>query len=98
MCKPNTRRASTLRAHTITRTDVPNVEPQPTWRDSGVQQKNTSAKLAISLDILQACLSRKKQANFKPRRPKAHQLQAGAVYVKGSVSYDHLDEESTSED
>ena len=40
----------------------------------------------------------KKQANFKPRRPKAHQLQAGAVYVKGSASYDHLDEESTTED
>ena len=40
----------------------------------------------------------KKQANFKPRRPKAHQLQAGAVYVKGSASYDHLDEDSTSED
>ena len=31
----------------------------------------------------------KKQANFKPRRPKAHQLQAGAVYAKGSASYDH---------
>ena len=40
----------------------------------------------------------KKQANFKPRRPKAHQLQAGAVYAKRSASYDHLDEESTSEE
>ena len=40
----------------------------------------------------------KKQTNFKPRRPKAHQLQAGAVYVKGSASYDHSDEDSTSED
>ena len=40
----------------------------------------------------------KKQANFKPRRPKAHQLQAGAVYAKGSASYDHSDEDSTSED
>ena len=40
----------------------------------------------------------KKQANFKPRRPKAHQLQAGAVYAKGSASYDHLDGDSTSED
>ena len=40
----------------------------------------------------------KKQANFKPRRPKVHQLEAGAVYVKGSASYDHLDEDSTSED
>ena len=40
----------------------------------------------------------KKQTNFKPRRPKAHQLQGGAVYMKGSVSYDNSDEESTSED
>ena len=40
----------------------------------------------------------KKQANFKPRRSKAHQLQAGAVYVKGSASYDHSDEDSSSED
>ena len=40
----------------------------------------------------------KKQANVKPRRPKVHQLQTGAVYVKGSASYDHLDEDSTSED
>ena len=46
---------------------------------------------------LQACASRKK-ANFKPRRPKAHQLQAGAVYVKGGASYDHSDEDSTRED
>ena len=30
--------------------------------------------------------------------PKAHQLQAGTVYAKGSASFDHLDEESTSED
>ena len=40
----------------------------------------------------------KRKANFKPKRPKAHQLQAGAVYVKGSDSYDHLYEESTTED
>ena len=40
----------------------------------------------------------KKQANFKPRRPKAHHLPAGAVYAKGSALYDHLDEDSTSED
>ena len=40
----------------------------------------------------------KKQANFKPRRPKAQQLQTGALYAKGSASYDHSDEDSTSED
>ena len=40
----------------------------------------------------------KKQANFKLIRPKAHQLQACTVYVKGRASYDHSDEESTMED
>ena len=40
----------------------------------------------------------KMQANFKLRRPEAHQLQAGTVYVKGSASYDHHDEESISEE
>ena len=40
----------------------------------------------------------KKQANLKPRRPKAHQLQSGADYAKGSASYDHSDEDSTSKD
>ena len=47
---------------------------------------------------LQTCAFRKKQANFKPRRSKAHQLGAGAVYAKGSALYDHSDEESTSEE
>ena len=40
----------------------------------------------------------KKQSPFKPRKHKAHQLQAGAVYAKGSASFNHLDEEGTSED
>ena len=40
----------------------------------------------------------KNQANFKPRNPKAHQLQAGTVYAKGNASYDRSDEDSTSED
>ena len=39
-----------------------------------------------------------KQATSKPRRPKGHQLQAGAVYAKESAPYDHLEEDSTSED
>ena len=43
------------------------------------------------------CLQ-KKQATSKPRRLKAHQLQAGTVYVKESTLYDHSEEDSTSED
>ena len=40
----------------------------------------------------------KKQTYSKPRRPKVHQLQAGTVYAHESASYDHLDENSTTED
>ena len=40
----------------------------------------------------------KKQASSKPRRPKAHQWQAGTVYAKESALYDHSEEDSTSED
>ena len=40
----------------------------------------------------------KKQASSKCRRPKAHQLQAGAIYMEDSALYDHLEEDSSSED
>ena len=39
----------------------------------------------------------KKQAPFKHRKPKVHQIQAGGTHVHRSASYDHLDEDSTSE-
>ena len=40
----------------------------------------------------------KKQAPFKHRKPKAHQIQAGSTHAHRSASYDHLDEDSTSEE
>ena len=40
----------------------------------------------------------KKHAYSKPRRPKAHQLQAGTVYMCNSASYDLLDDDSTAND
>ena len=40
----------------------------------------------------------KKQAPFKHRKPKVHQLQAGGTHVHRSASYDHSDEDSTSEE
>ena len=40
----------------------------------------------------------KKQASFKHRKPKAYQIQAGGTHVHRSASYDHLDEDSTSEE
>ena len=40
----------------------------------------------------------KKQASFKHRKPRAHQIQAGSTHAHRSASYDHLDEDSTSEE
>ena len=40
----------------------------------------------------------KKQAPFKHRKPKAHQIQAGSAHMHRSASYDHSDEDSTSEE
>ena len=70
ICKHHTRRGLTPGVHTMTRTDVPNVVTQPTWRDSSVQWKNTSAKFAISLDILQASVFRKSKLTSNPEDQK----------------------------
>ena len=40
----------------------------------------------------------KNQAPFKSRKPKAHQLQAGAVYATDSVIYSQSEDDSSSED
>ena len=40
----------------------------------------------------------KKQVYCKLRRSKAHQFQASAVYAHKSASYDHSDDDSTTED
>ena len=40
----------------------------------------------------------KKQASSKHRKPKAHQIQAGSKHMHRSASYDHSDEDSTSDE
>ena len=40
----------------------------------------------------------KKQAPYNQKKPKAHQLQAGGAHAHRSASYDHSDEDSTSEE
>ena len=40
----------------------------------------------------------KKQAPSKHRKPKVHQIQAGSIHAHRSAPYDHLDEDSTSEE
>ena len=92
------KRFDTNRIHTITRTDVPNVETQPILEGFQCPVKKYQCKACHKFGHFTSMCFQKKQANFKPRRPKVHQLQVGAVYAKGSASYDHTDDESTSED
>ena len=40
----------------------------------------------------------KKQAPSKHRKPKVHQIQAGSKHAHRSASYDHSDEDSTSDE
>ena len=96
-CKSNTRRGLIPGVHTTIRTDF------QMWRYSShrgiqVSRKKYKCKAFHKFGHFTSMCFQKKQAKFKPRRPKVHQLQVGAVYVKGSVSYDHSYEDSTSED
>ena len=60
--------------------------------------KSSSIKLVTNLDTLLAFVFRKKQAPFKSRKPKAHQLQAGSVYAKESTICGQSEDYSSSED
>ena len=63
--KHNRRRGLTLRVHTITRTDVPNVVTQPTWRDSSVQEKYLS-KACHKFGHFTSMCSRKSRQTSNP--------------------------------
>ena len=82
----------------MTGRDDSNVVTQSTWRDSNALPRSINAKLVISLAISQACATKRKHVYSKPRRPKAHQLQAGTVYACSNTSPDHSDDDSTADD
>ena len=80
-------------------TDALNLVTQSTWRDFNALLRSINARHVINLAITPAFAIRKKHAYSKPRRPKAHQLQAGTVYAcSNSASYDHSDDNSTAND
>ena len=60
--------------------------------------KSSSVKLVTSLDTLPVLVIRKKKAPFKSRKPKAHQLQVGAVYAKESAICGQSEDYSSSKD
>ena len=61
-------------------------------------QGNISVKLATSLGTLPAFATRKKQAPYKSKKPKVHQIQAGAVYAKESIRFGQSEEYSSSDE
>ena len=82
--------------HTKTKIDVLNGEIQLTLRDSSAQQKY-QCKTCHKFGHFTSLSFQTKQDNSKPRRPKAHQLHAGAVYAKESARCHHMEEDTTSE-
>ena len=85
--------------HTKIEMDAPGVAILFIERDFNAQQKNSIASHAHILVIIQACYQRSqnKQVPFKARKPKAHQLQACALYGQDSALCSQS-EDSSSED
>ena len=85
------------RMYTRTRRDARSVEILYTLKVSSVQQRNISASLVTSMDTLQGYVI-KKQVSFKPRKPKAQMLQAGAVYACDKSICSHSEDLSSNDE
>ena len=96
--KHSKRGSLTQRVHTMTGIDAPNVVAQSIWRDSKCPAKKYQCKACHKFGHFNSMCYQKKHTYSKPRRPKAHQLQAGTVYVCSNMSHDHLDDDSTADD
>ena len=83
---------------TNTRRDARSAEIQCMLRVSSVQQRNINASFATSMDTLESLCYQKKQASFKPKKPKAHMLQAGAVYACAKSMCSHSEDLSSSDE
>ena len=60
--------------------------------------KKYQCKACYKFGYFTSMCFQKKQAPFKHRKPKVHQIQAGSTHAHRSASYDHSDEDSTSEE
>ena len=60
--------------------------------------KSSSVKHATSLDTLPAFVTRKNQVPFRPRKPKAHQLEPGTIYAKEGAICSQSEDDSSSKD
>ena len=69
---------------------------QLTHRDSNALLRNTNAKCVNNIVIFQVCYQKKTEIHNKgsQRNPKAHQLNAGPVYVQDSSVCSHSKESS----
>ena len=60
--------------------------------------KNIQCKACHKFGHFTSLWYQKKQASFKSRKPKVHQLQAGTIYAKDSAICSHSEDDSSSED
>ena len=81
------RRGLIPRGCTTTTIDAPNVVTQSTWRDSNVLLQKYQCKGCHKFGHFTSMYYQKKEAYSKLRRPKVHQLQAGAVYACTKVHH-----------
>ena len=87
----SSREAPIPNLYTSTKIVVPSVVTLLIWMDFNVQPRNSSAKLAINLAILQAFAIRRINKN------RQHQLKAGALYAQDQ-SISSQAEDSSSDD
>ena len=94
-----TRRVLILGMHTKTRIRCQNVwRFSPCGRIFSALQRYSNVKLVTSLDISLLFVMKRIKHTFRSRRPKAHQLQEGTVYVQEKAKCGHSEDYSSSDD
>ena len=97
-CKASTRRDLMSRVPTKTNTDVQSVVIQLMWKGFQCPAKMYQSKAFHRFGHFTSLCYQKQQAPFKSRKPKAHQLQASAVYAKDSGICSQSEDDSSNED
>ena len=85
-CQASTRNGLISRMPTRTKRDVQTVEIQSLRKAFSTMQRSSNVKFVTSLDTLPAFVIRRSKLYSSQEKPKAHQLQVGAVYtIEGTI-------------
>ena len=96
--KHNPRRGLTQKVCTVTSQDCSKCDHTAHLVGFQCPAKKYQCKACHKFGHFTSMCYKKKQAPSKYRKPKAHQLKAGTGHAQGSASYDHSDDDSTSDD